>query len=157
MSALSRGRHGREAPLRHNEGELTRCGVGAGVDAVELAHLVLDEREERDVDGERDEREDGGEEGRERREERASRARGGTRSPSRPSLYIRRSGSRVTQSGGGGRGCTDGVDGKAARPGGPDVDEVVFVGAGEDGGGVGVVGGVAAADAGVFVPAARPV
>ena len=65
MSALSRGRHGREAPLRRKEGELTRCSVGAGVDAVELAHLVLDEREERDVDGERDEYERRGEEGRE--------------------------------------------------------------------------------------------
>ena len=65
MSALGGGRHGREAPLRRKEGELTRCGVGAGVEAVELAHLVLDEREERDVDGERDERERRGEEGRE--------------------------------------------------------------------------------------------
>ena len=65
MSALSGGRRGREAPLRREEGELTRCSVNAGVDAVELAHLVLDEREERDVDGERDEYERRGEEGRE--------------------------------------------------------------------------------------------
>ena len=70
MSALSGGRHGREAPLRRKEGELTKCGVGAGVDAAELANLVLDEHEERDVDSERDEHERRGEEGREQREER---------------------------------------------------------------------------------------
>lgn len=42
---------------------LTRRSVGTALHARELAHLVLDVRVERDVDGEGDEREEGREEG----------------------------------------------------------------------------------------------
>ena len=48
---------------------LTRRSVGVTLHARELAHLVLDVRVERDVDGEGDEREEGREEGGEGGEE----------------------------------------------------------------------------------------
>jgi hypothetical protein len=97
---------------------LTRGGVGVLLDALDLAHLVVREREERDVDGERDQGDERGEERGQRREEHGGEVRA-EREEQGEERHARR----------------DGMHGEAAGPGRPDR---LFVVEAMDGEGIGI-------------------